>query len=99
MAEKPDDRWAIPLSRACHMRQHAYGDELGWWSAHGKDPFVLALQYNALYANETGKRADEPVKVPKRKTRITRRKNPWPVGRKIASKGFPKTKRKFARSK
>jgi len=46
LGKKPDDMWALPLKHAHHMAQHAHGDELGWWSAHGvDDPFALALRY------------------------------------------------------
>lgn len=54
LQRKPDDSWCIPLARACHMRQHDYG-ELQFWEASGKDPFYLALTYNARYKLETGK--------------------------------------------
>jgi hypothetical protein len=54
MGTKPHDNFAVPLARACHMRQHDQG-ELQFWETHGKDPFRLALQYNARYTRETGK--------------------------------------------
>lgn len=54
LGAKPDDRWAMPLRHSCHMRQHAYGDELGWWAAHGvKDPFALAIQYHQRFRRRT----------------------------------------------
>lgn len=60
MAQTPDDRWANPLKHAHHMRQHAHGDEIGWWAAHGiRDVFTLALMFNARYRHETGKDAAE----------------------------------------
>src|SRR5580693_2121060 len=40
MGEKPSDCWAVPLNRSCHMRQHDHGDEIGWFAAHGIDPFM-----------------------------------------------------------
>jgi hypothetical protein len=53
MAMKPDDRWALPLKHAHHMAQHAHGDELGWWRAHGvNDVFALALDHVARYLKE-----------------------------------------------
>jgi hypothetical protein len=54
LQRRPDDSWCVPLARACHMRQHDQG-ELQFWEARGKDPFYLALRYNALYKAETGK--------------------------------------------
>jgi hypothetical protein len=45
-AEKPSDRWTMPLCRDCHTRQHS-GAELAFWSALDIDPFDLC---QALYA-------------------------------------------------
>jgi hypothetical protein len=97
MSEKPHDFWCVPLNRACHRLQHEQG-ELQFWESHRKDPFALAITYNEKYFRETGKRADEPriTKAksqrakPLRKTKITKRKTPWPAGRKIANRGFQK---------
>ena len=51
---KPDDRWALPLKHFHHMTQHDYGDELGWWLAHGvKDPFALCIAHYERYLRET----------------------------------------------
>jgi hypothetical protein len=44
-AEKPDDRWAIPLSAEQHRLQHTMNEE-EYWKQVGIDPFGLAL---ALY--------------------------------------------------
>jgi hypothetical protein len=53
---KADDRWAVPLLHAHHMRQHAWGDERGWWMEHGvADPFALAQNYYRRYCEEVGK--------------------------------------------
>ncbi len=43
LAEKPSDKWAVPLCGKCHREQHAFGDELKWWASKGIDPFVLAI--------------------------------------------------------
>lgn len=40
---KPDDKWTLPLSRACHERQHS-GSELRFWEERGIDPFALAAR-------------------------------------------------------
>jgi hypothetical protein len=83
MAEKPDDRWAVPLNRVCHMRQHDFGDELGWWSAHGIDPFGTAEYYFGQYSKQADailRRAgmDRLVRKPNRTAKIASRKQPWP---------------------
>jgi hypothetical protein len=50
MGARPDDRWALPLKHAHHMEQHAHGNELNWWKAHGvNDPFALCLEYYRRY--------------------------------------------------
>ena len=46
-AEKPSDKWTVPLCRHHHDQQHAAGNELTWWASKRIDPFGLAL---ALYA-------------------------------------------------
>lgn len=43
--EKTDDRWAVPLCRAEHDRQHSM-DERAYWASVGIDPLRVAL---ALY--------------------------------------------------
>jgi hypothetical protein len=43
---KPGDRWALPLCRACHERQHAEG-ELTFWRGLDLDPVGVAV---ALFA-------------------------------------------------
>jgi hypothetical protein len=46
MGRKPDDRWALPLKHAHHMKQHEWGDEVGWWKSRGvSDPFGLCNEY------------------------------------------------------
>lgn len=45
-AEKPSDKWTLPMCRPCHARQHS-GAELAFWHALGIEPFDLC---QALYA-------------------------------------------------
>jgi len=47
MAEKPSDKWALPLCNKHHREQHDFGDELGFWKCHGINPFVLAMTLKA----------------------------------------------------
>lgn len=45
-AEKPDDKWVIPLCREKHDEQHSMNERI-FWARHGLDPLRIAL---ALYA-------------------------------------------------
>lgn len=59
IGQKPDDRWALPLKHNHHMAQHAHGDELGWWKAHGiDDPFELCIEYYERYQRIKGAKAE-----------------------------------------
>jgi hypothetical protein len=80
MAEKPDDRWALPLNRRCHMMQHAWGAELEWWVAHLIDPFKLAVRYYREYERQIPVFGPESKK-PKRTAKIASR--PFQKGRKF----------------
>jgi hypothetical protein len=46
MAQKPHDKWALPLCRDCHREQHRIG-ERAFWSIVGINPLLLAER---LYA-------------------------------------------------
>jgi hypothetical protein len=51
---RPDDRWAMPLWHACHMKQHTM-NEISWWASRGvEDPFALAIEYYRRYQNIKG---------------------------------------------
>ena len=45
-SEKTDDKFAVPLCRVEHDRQHHMGDERVYWQSVGIDPLKVAL---ALY--------------------------------------------------
>lgn len=47
MAEKPSDKWAVPLCNKHHREQHHVGDELKFWDFHGINPFLLAISLKA----------------------------------------------------
>ena len=90
MAEKPSDCWALPLSRSCHIRQHAFGSETEWWSAHGIDPFKLSMQYFEEYAGQADVKA-----LWKERKQARRLENPKPKRKaKIPSRPFPKKAKK-----
>ena len=57
MQVKPSDRFAVPLCRPCHERQHS-GSEARFWSALNLDPFVIA---DRLYAEYQG--APSPSRI------------------------------------
>jgi hypothetical protein len=46
MAEKPSDKWALPLCNRHHREQHSM-NELEFWKSHGIDPFMLAIKMRA----------------------------------------------------
>jgi len=43
MAEKPSDKWALPLCNRHHREQHAM-NELEFWKSYGIDPFITAIR-------------------------------------------------------
>jgi hypothetical protein len=59
-AEKPSDRWTLPLCpphhvgdhRVVDLTQHSMG-ELEFWEALGIDPFSVCIQLRAIYADRT----------------------------------------------
>lgn len=51
--EKADDRWAVPLCRAEHDRQHRMGDEQAYWASVGIDPLRVALALNGVKGDTT----------------------------------------------
>jgi len=42
MAEKPSDKWALPLCNRHHNEQHSM-NELAFWKQYDIDPFMLAI--------------------------------------------------------
>jgi len=79
MAEKPDDKWTVPMCRACHGEQHSQ-NELEFWRLRGVDPFALAIKLYAKYQAQGG--GMTTTKKPKSRTMI-------------APRGFPKVQRKI----
>lgn len=41
-AEKPSDKWALPLCNRHHAEQHTM-NEIEFWNSYGIDPFILAI--------------------------------------------------------
>lgn len=100
MAEKPDDKWTLPLCRTHHDDQHR-NNELQWWARHGvADPFAVALTLYAGRPNASVPRPERPRKVMKRRVRkpkserravppgkrLESRPNAWQPGRKIPTR-------------
>jgi cytochrome c553 len=56
-AEKPDDRWTLPLCGRCHDRQHE-GAEKAFWNGAQIDPLMLSL---ALYGVTGDHEAGEQI--------------------------------------
>ncbi len=91
MAEKSDDRWALPLCRHHHDEQHR-NNELRWWARHGiPDPFTVAMNLYASRPNASRPQVERPRKAPKvrvRKPAAERAK--VPAGRPMESRStFP----------
>jgi hypothetical protein len=42
MAEKPSDKWVVPLCRPHHEEQHSM-NEMDFWRCHQINPFILAM--------------------------------------------------------
>ncbi len=98
MAEKPDDKWVLPLCRTHHTAQHRE-NELHWWLRMGfPDPFAVAV---ALYAScpvphrptvrrerkiRGRKPPSERKAVPNNPERKIQSKTEWAAGRKLASR-------------
>lgn len=56
MGTKPSDRWALPLAKTMHERQHAIGEEL-FWAEVGIDPLDLCVKLYAISGDvKAGKR-------------------------------------------
>lgn len=88
MAEKPDDRWCVPLCPpiigfkiGCHKLQHS-GSEQSFWRAVGINPFEIAIR---LYAE--GGRPNE-TQPKRRKYQIQSRGFAKGPKRKIQSRKF-----------
>ena len=102
MAEKPDDKWSVPLCSGCHRTdndaQHA-GSEESFWIRTGKYPLQLAADLYARYLAQGGKPGEvkqRKVKKAKKRERAPRPKRTGPK-QKIPSKPFPKTQRGFGK--
>lgn|SRR5882724_265061 len=80
MSEKPDDKWAVPMDRSCHGKQHAM-NELEFWRSYGIDPFGLASRYyaRAAFSGHSSPIARKPGRP---------RKQAPAQKRKIQSRGF-----------
>lgn len=42
-AEKPSDKWTLPLCHKHHTEQHEM-NEMKFWASYGIDPFMLAIR-------------------------------------------------------
>lgn len=50
-AEKPDDRWTVPLCRRKHDEQHSMAERI-FWARHGLDPLRIALALHACSGDD-----------------------------------------------
>lgn len=49
--EKPDDRWAVPLSPEMHREQHSMNEQ-AFWAKYGIDPCRVALALHAITGDD-----------------------------------------------
>jgi hypothetical protein len=50
-AEKPDDRWVVPLCRRLHDEQHSMSERI-FWARYGLDPLRIALALHACTGDD-----------------------------------------------
>lgn len=93
MAEKSDDRWAVPLCQDCHLdgenSQHRIG-EIRFWAMVRLDPFEIAELYFAEFESQGGKIPKPNLPGRPKKKRTPRFSFPK-FTRKIPSRPFRKT--------
>lgn len=82
LGEKPDDKWAIPMCRECHMSQHSC-NEREWWRERRMLPLLLSQKYYSEFGGDGGRARH------KRKPRSTT-KGIKKTTRRIPSRPFPK---------
>ena len=87
MGEKPDDRWAIPMCRVCHITQHSMNEQ-EFYRERRILPLLLAQRLYSEFGGDGGK-----VQTKKRKRTTIIPKGF--TGRKIISRPFPRAKRKL----
>ena len=86
IAEKPSDRWTVPLCDRCHLNdneaQHVVGEK-AFWNRLGLDPFKIAADLYAVFEASAPKvvkrqapRAAKPK--PKCPSRPIQSANRWP---------------------
>lgn len=56
MSRKPDDKWAVPLCRSCHRKQHGVNERKFWIDA-GIDPLALAERLFEVSGDEEAGRS------------------------------------------
>lgn len=95
IAEKPSDRWAVPLCAGCHLdnpdAQHRVG-EPEFWKRVGKNPFEIAAKLYAEFEaahpqteqprkqrQANAKPQKAPSKRPKAPSRPIKSANRWPA--------------------
>lgn len=82
MAEKPDDKWALPMCHPHHVQQHSM-NEMVFWKLHKINPFRLARLY--FYKGVISGNSKPSSTKPKSRTKKSQRPKP-----KIPSRPFEK---------
>lgn len=95
MAEKPSDRWTVPLSAWCHREgpdaQHR-SSEAVFWESRGVDPFAIADRL-WLASGAATRHADGPAprsRKPRPRPIAAKVKRKWSSRPFPAGRGFPK---------
>jgi hypothetical protein len=75
IAEKPSDRWAVPLCADCHLdtpgAQHNVGEKK-FWVRVGIDPFALASKLYGQFERRAARSPEQRERVVSRARRKTR---------------------------
>ena len=54
MAEKPDDRWAVPLEHNRHLYEQHNMDERAFWKGWNIDPLQVSSELHSIFGMQIG---------------------------------------------
>lgn len=88
MAEKPSDKWCLPVCRDHHAEQHSMNEQ-EFWRKYRILPLALAMKLYSEYGGDGGKIRH------KKKPRVTILPKGLGAKKTIVSQPFPRAKRKI----